>query len=207
MVFIDVSQEKNMNDWIKPVTLGMNGISIVPLTMEHVEGLQQAAADGELWKIHYIAVPQPDEVQAYVAFALQQRDAGTRMPFAVIDNASGRVLGTTSYYDIVSTIRRVEIGYTWYGKSVQRTHVNTTCKYLLMQHAFETLKAEVAGWRTDILNLDSQKAIERLGAKKDGVIRHHMMRRDGTVRDSVVYSMLASEWPDVKLHMLKLMSR
>ena len=123
------------------------------------------------------------------------------LPFVVQDSASGRILGTTRYHDIVPAVERLEIGYTWYAKSVQRSHVNTTCKLLLMAHAFDALGARLVGWRTDNYNFASQKAIERLGARKDGVLRHHALRRDGTVRDTVMYSLAAGEWPEVKAHL------
>ncbi|MDO5654459.1 MAG: GNAT family protein, partial [Brachymonas sp.] len=138
---------------------------------------------------------------------LQMQEMGIRLPFVVLDAASGKVLGTTSYHDIVPAIRRLEIGYTWYAQSVQRTHVNSTCKLLLMEHAFETLKARVVGWRTDNFNFASQRAIERLGARKDGVLRGHLMRRDGTIRDTVMYSMTAEEWPEAKAQLLDMLSR
>ena len=130
------------------------------------------------------------------------QQAGTRLPFAVVDEAAGKVLGATSYHDIVPAIQRLEIGGTWYAQSVQRTHVNTTCKLLLMEHAFEALLARVVGWRTDNFNFASQRAIERLGAKKDGVLRGHQLRRDGTIRDTVMYSMTAGEWPEAKAQLL-----
>ena len=143
-------------------------------------------------------MPKPQETRSYIEAALAARAKGERQPFAVIDIASDTLIGCTSYHDIVPAIKRVEIGWTWYRKSVQRSHVNSTCKLMLMQHAFETLGCAVVGWRTSHLNFASQAAIERLGAKKDGVIRHHAPHRDGTVRDTVIYSMLAAEWPEHK---------
>jgi RimJ/RimL family protein N-acetyltransferase len=143
-------------------------------------------------------VPEPDDTRGYIERALQQQAEGHRLPFAVVDAASGRVLGSTSYHDIVPAIDRLEIGYTWYAASVQRSHVNTSAKLLLMSHAFEGLKAQLVGWRTDNFNFASQRAIERLGARRDGVLRHHALRRDGTVRDTVMYSLAAGEWPEVK---------
>ena len=153
------------------------------------------------------SVPAPDETRAYIETALKMRDEGHRFAFAVLDDATGTVLGSTSYHDIVPALRRVEIGYTWYRQSVQRSHVNTTCKLLMMGHAFDTLQCAVIGWRTDNFNFASQKAIERLGARKDGVIRHHALRRDGTVRDTVMYSMTAGEWPEAKAQLLYLRAR
>jgi RimJ/RimL family protein N-acetyltransferase len=172
------------------------------MAASHVEDLACAAQDGELWKLHVTSVPAPSEETAYVQNGLDMRALGTRLPFVVRDLPTGKIVGTTSYHDIVPTIDRVEIGYTWYAKSVQRTHVNTACKLMLLTHAFETLGCKVVGFRTDNFNHASQRAIERLGAKRDGVIRHHHMRRDGTVRDTVMYSIVAGEWPEIKAHLL-----
>jgi RimJ/RimL family protein N-acetyltransferase len=190
---------------VAPVTLELNGIRLEPLAPAHSEGLLAAAQDGELWKLRITSVPEPEQVAQYIATALEMRPA--RLAWAVIDAASGRVLGTTSYHDILPNVDRVEIGYTWYGKSTQRSHVNTTCKLLLLTHAFETLGCAVVGFRTDNFNHASQAAIERLGAKKDGVIRHHMMRRDGTVRDTVMYSIVRGEWPEIRAQLRYLLER
>jgi RimJ/RimL family protein N-acetyltransferase len=146
-------------------------------------------------------VPAPQEIDAYVATALGGQQAGHMLPWVVRELASGTIVGSTRYHDVVSAIDRVEIGYTWYAKRCQRTSVNTACKLLLFQHAFETLGCAVVGFRTDNFNFASQRAIEALGAKKDGVIRHHHPRRDGTARDTVIYSVLVREWPDVKRHL------
>ena len=183
---------------VDPVTLEFNGVRLEPLSLAHADGLRAAAQDGELWNIRVTSVPEPHSVEQYIGAALEMRG---RLAFAVIDIGSGAVMGTTSYHDIVPAVDRLEIGYTWYRKSVQRSHVNTTCKLLLMQHAFDTLGARLVGWRTDNYNFASQKAIERLGARKDGVLRHHALRRDGTVRDTVMYSLAAGEWPEVKAHL------
>jgi RimJ/RimL family protein N-acetyltransferase len=188
--------------FVSPITLSARGVELRPMTLEHESGLGLAAADGELWNIRVTSVPEPDKTRHYIEDALAMREAGHRFPFVVIESASGRVLGTSSYHDIVPAIRRVEIGWTWYGKSVQRSHVNTTCKLLLLTHAFETLGCHVVGWRTDNFNFASQAAIERLGAKKDGVIRGHALRRDGTIRDTVMYSLRSGEWPEVKAQLL-----
>jgi RimJ/RimL family protein N-acetyltransferase len=153
------------------------------------------------------SVPEPEQTRAYIEAALAGQAAGHRLPFAVLDSASGRVLGSTSYHDIVPGIDRLEIGWTWYARSVQRSAVNTTAKLLLLTHAFETLGAQLVGWRTDNYNFASQRAIERLGARKDGVLRHHALRRDGTVRDTVMYSLAAGEWPEVKAHLNWLLAR
>lgn len=184
--------------WPPSITLERNGIRLEPLALEHEAGLRDAAADGALWKLRVTSVPEPEKTRAYIEQALKQREEGNRLAFAVIDLARNLVIGSTSYHDIIEAVQRVEIGYTWYRKSVQRSHVNTACKLMLMQHAFETLGCAVVGWRTDIFNFASQRAIEKLGAKRDGVIRHHALRRDGSVRDTVMYSMLASEWPEAK---------
>jgi RimJ/RimL family protein N-acetyltransferase len=186
---------------VGPVTLSAGPIRLEPLSLDHVPGLQAAAADGELWNLRFTSVPASDETRAYVETALAGQAAGHRLPFVVLDAATGEVLGSTSYHDIVPAIARVEIGYTWYAQRVQRSAVNTTAKLLLLTHAFETLGAQLVGWRTDNFNHASQRAIERLGAKRDGVLRHHALRRDGTVRDTVMYSLAAGEWPEVKAHL------
>ena len=186
---------------VEPVTLERAPVRLVPLGLEHEEGLAAAAADGELWNLRITSVPEPGAARGYVEAALRMRAEGHRLAFAVLDSATGQVIGSTSYHDIVPAVERVEIGYTWYGASRQKSAVNTTAKWLLMHHAFETLGAALVGWRTDNYNFASQRAIERLGAKKDGVLRHHALRRDGTVRDTVMYSLLAGEWPEVKAHL------
>ncbi len=193
--------------FVKPVTLRDNGVRLEPLGLEHEQGLAAAAADGELWKIRVTSVPAPAETRAYIETALQGREQGHRFAFVVLDDASGKVLGTTSYHDIVPAVKRLEIGYTWYAQSVQRTHVNTSIKLLLLAHAFGSLDCEVVGWRTDNYNFASQRAIERLGAKKDGVIRGHALRRDGTIRDTVMYSMRVGEWPEARAQLLYLLER
>ncbi len=192
---------------VLPVELASGPIRLVPLTLAHAPGLRTAAADGELWNLRFTSVPAPDETHAYIDTALAGQAAGHRLPFAVLDARSGEVLGSTSYHDIVPTVERLEIGYTWYACRVQRSAVNTTAKLLLLTHAFETLGARLVGWRTDNFNHASQRAIERLGAKRDGVIRHHALRRDGTVRDTVMYSLTAGEWPEVRAHLQWLLTR
>lgn len=189
------------------IILKMNGIRLEPLNLSHEAGLQAACRDGELWKLRITSTPHFSQVKQYIELALQQKTEGSRFPFVVIEDLSNEVLGTTSYHDILTSVKRLEIGYTWYAKRAQRTHVNTTCKFLMFQYAFESLNANVVGFRTDIFNLISQKAIERLGAKKDGVIRSHALRKDGTIRDTVMYSVLQSEWGNVKAHLLHLMER
>ncbi|MDO5094041.1 MAG: GNAT family protein [Propionibacteriaceae bacterium] len=185
-----------MPTWsVSSVTLRGGGVRLEPLALEHEDGLRKAAADGELWQIRVTSAPEPEQTRAYIKQALEMPD---RVAFVVLDDEAGTVLGTTSYHDILPAVQRVEIGYTWYRRSAQRTHVNTATKLLLLTHAFETLGCPVVGWRTDHLNHASQRAIERLGAHRDGELRHHALRRDGTVRNTVMYSMLAAEWPVAK---------
>jgi len=192
---------------IAPVVLERGTIRLEPLSEGHVAGLLAAAADGELWKLWFTGVPAPHETDYYVAEALRGQNAGHMLPWAVRDLESGAIIGSTRYHDIVAPIDRVEIGYTWYAKSHQRSRVNTSCKLMLLAHAFDTLGCKVVGFRTDNFNFASQKAIEALGAKKDGVIRHHAPRRDGTARDTHIYSILAHEWPDAKRHLQFRLSR
>jgi N-acetyltransferase len=192
---------------VRPISLEASGIRLEPLTDDHHDALAAAAADGRLWELWFTSVPAPDGMRAYVNAALQGQRDGHMLPWAVRDLASGAILGSTRYHDIVPAIDRVEIGYTWYAERCQRTHVNTTCKLLLLAHAFDTLGCKVVGLRTDNFNFRSQRAIVGLGAKKDGVIRHHAARRDGTVRDSVIYSILAEEWPDVRRHLESRLAR
>ena len=189
------------------IALEGHGVRLEPLTAEHEDGLRRAASDGNLWELWFTSVPEPDKVAAYISTALEGQQAGHMWPWVVRELTSGEIVGSTRYHDIVASVDRVEIGWTWYAKSWQRTHVNTACKLLLFEHAFETVGCQVVGLRTDNFNFASQRAIERLGAKKDGVVRHHQARRDGTVRDSVMYSVLATEWPDVKRHLLLRLTR
>lgn len=181
-----------------PVALRRGGLTLEPLTLEHAAGLAAAAADGDLWTLRYTSVPEPGEERAYIAAALAQQREGSRTPFAVIDDATGDLLGSTSYHDIVDSIRRVEIGYTWYAARAQRTHVNTTCKLMLLSHAFDALGCSVVGWRTAGENVRSQAAIAALGAQRDGTIRRHGPDRDGGIRDTVFFSLLPEEWPAVR---------
>ncbi|HLU16396.1 MAG TPA: GNAT family N-acetyltransferase [Burkholderiaceae bacterium] len=184
-----------------PIELAGYGVRLVPLSLDHTEGLQAAAADGELWHLRVTSVPKPENTTAYIQAALDGQANGTMLPFAVLDVDTGAVLGSTRYHDIIPEVARLEIGYTWYAARCQRTHVNTACKLLLLRHAFGTLGAAVVGWRTDNFNFQSQRAIERLGARKDGVIRNHALRRDGTIRDTVMYSLTAGEWPETEHHL------
>ena len=191
----------------RPVVLEGHGIRLEPIAREHHDGLAAAAEDGRLWELWFTSVPEPERTQAYIAEALAGQAAGHMLPWAVRELASGAIIGSTRYHDIVAAIDRVEIGYTWYGKRWQRSHVNTGCKLLLLGHAFDALGCKVVGLRTDNFNFPSQRAIEALGAKKDGVLRHHAARRDGTARDTVLYSILAGEWPDVKRHLEQRLAR
>jgi N-acetyltransferase len=192
---------------VAPTTLEGHGIRLEPLAPEHRDDLRAAVADGQLWELWFTTVPAPDHVDAYIATALAGRDAGHMLPWAVRELGTNAIIGSTRYHDIVPGIDRVEIGYTFYAKRWQRTHVNTSCKLLLFGHAFERLGCKVVGLRTDNFNFASQRAIAALGAKKDGVIRHHNPRRDGSVRDTVIFSVLASEWPDVKRHLALRLAR
>ena len=193
--------------FVEPITLSARGVSLVPLALAHEEGLRAAAADGALWNIRVTSVPEPKDTRKYIEDSLAMREAGHRFAFAVIEDSSGKVIGSSSYHDIVPAIQRLEIGYTWYAKSYQRSHVNSTCKLLLMTHAFETLGCHVVGWRTDNFNFASIAAIERLGAKKDGVLRGHALRRDGTIRDTVMYSLRYGEWPEVRAQLLHALNK
>ena len=190
-----------------PVTLQSERLRLEPLQADHASALEAAAADGQLWMLRVTSVPAPGETAAYIATALKGQAEGHMLPFVVRDVASGQIVGTTRYHDIVPGVERLEIGYTWYARSWQRTHVNTTAKLLLLAHAFEGLGAKLVGWRTDNFNFASQRAIERLGAKRDGVLRHHAPRRDGTVRDTVMYSLAAGEWPEVRAQLQDRLAR
>ena len=186
---------------LSPVTLEGHGVRLEPLTIAHEAGIRAAGADGKLYELWYTAVPAPDQVAQYIAAANEGMAAGHMLPWAVRDARSGDVIGSTRYHDIVPAVDRVEIGYTFYAQRYQRSHVNTACKLLLLTHAFETVGCEVVGLRTDNFNFRSQRAIEGIGAKRDGVIRHHAPRRDGSARDTYIYSILLDEWPDVKRHL------
>jgi len=186
---------------VAPVVLEGRGIRLQPLAESHHDALVAASADGRLCELWFTAIPSRDGMEKYIQSALQGQRDGHMLPWIVRELATGEIVGATRYHDIVAAIDRVEIGYTWYAHSRQRSHVNTTCKLLLLAHAFDALGCKVVGLRTDNFNFRSQRAIEGIGAKKDGVIRHHAARRDGTVRDTVMYSILAAEWPDVRRHL------
>jgi RimJ/RimL family protein N-acetyltransferase len=190
-----------------PQQLEGHGVRLEPLSREHQKGLVEAAKDGKLWELFFTSVPEPQQTAQYIDEALKGRERGDMLPWAVRDLRSGVLVGSTRYHDIIAAADRVEIGYTWYAARCQRSHVNTACKLLLFSFGFEVLGCKVIGLRTDNFNFRSQRAIEALGAKKDGVIRHHWPRRDGSVRDTVMYSVLRDEWPGVKAHLAFRLSR
>ena len=191
----------------KPATLEGHGVRLEPLSRDHEKPLIEAAKDGRLWELFFTSVPEPEKTRAYIDAALEGQEKGEFLPWAVRDLKSGAIVGSTRYHDIIPATDRVEIGYTWYAARCQRTHVNTACKLLLFEYGFEKLGCKVVGLRTDNFNFRSQRAIEALGAKKDGVIRHHWPRRDGSVRDTVMYSVLLHEWPTVKKHLFLRLQR
>jgi N-acetyltransferase len=186
---------------LQPVVLEAPGIRLEPLREDHRDALVNATHDGRLWELWFSFIPTAEEASRYISEALKGQADGHMLPWVVRDTATGEIIGSTRYHDVVAAIDRVEIGYTWYAQSRQRSRVNTTCKLLLLGHAFDTLGCKVVGLRTDPFNFRSQRAIESLGARKDGVLRHFGARRDGTARDVVLYSILASEWPDVRRHL------
>jgi len=190
-----------------PATLEGFGVRLEPLTLAHTDALATAAADGKLWELWFTSVPEPEGMGAYVAEALEGQHTGEMLSWVVRELESGDIIGTTRYHDIMAQIDRVEIGWTWYARRWQRTHVNSACKLLLLSHAFDRLGCKVVGLRTDNFNFASQKAIAAIGAKRDGVIRHQRARRDGSVRDTVMFSILAGEWPDVKKHLESRLTR
>jgi RimJ/RimL family protein N-acetyltransferase len=187
--------------WPDLFTAEGNYASVVPLAMEHHDDLAEAAGDGELHRLWYTKVPEPENIRAEIERRLGLRTTGSMLPFAVIERATGRAVGMTTYMNIDAPNRRLEIGATWYRQSVQRSPVNTECKLLLLQHAFETLDCICVEFRTHFMNVQSRRAIERLGAKLDGVLRSNMVMANGTIRDTAVYSIIASEWPAVKANL------
>jgi RimJ/RimL family protein N-acetyltransferase len=189
------------------VTLEGHGIRLEPLTTEHAGALSDAASDGRLWELWFTSVPAPNDTAKYVEDALVGQRFRHMLPWIVRELETDTIIGTTRYHDIVPAIDRVEIGYTWYAQRWQRTHVNTACKLLLLTHAFDSLRCAVVGLRTDRFNVASQRAIAALGAQQDGILRHHQARRDGTARDSVMFSILAAEWADVRRHLMLRLAR
>jgi N-acetyltransferase len=187
--------------WLQPVTLRSSRITLAPLDPRHRDELIEAVNDGELFKLWYTSVPAPETMGPEIARRISQLASGSMLPFAIIDNASGQAVGMTNYLNVDSLNRRVEIGATWYRKSLQRTDVNTQAKLLLLGHAFETLDCIAVEFRTHFFNHQSRRAIERLGAKLDGILRSHQLAANGTLRDTCVYSIVASEWPAVKAHL------
>ncbi len=186
---------------LHPVMLERDGIRLEPLSLAHGPEVAEAVTDGELWKLWFTSVPEPKNVPAWLETALTGQARGVMLPWAVREIASGRIIGSTRYHDILPELDRVEIGYTWYGASRQRSKVNTLCKLMLLSHAFESAGCGVVGLRTDNFNFRSQRAIEALGAKKDGIIRNYRRRKDGSIGDTVMYSITAPEWPDMKRHL------
>ncbi|WP_233840065.1 GNAT family N-acetyltransferase [Dyella sp. 2HG41-7] len=183
---------------LAPATLQDEHVLLEPLGLHHAPDLEAAAADGELWDLWFTSAPAPGEAKGYIEKALKGLADNAMLPFAVREKTSGDIVGTTRFYEFVPELPRVAIGYTWYAKRWQKSHLNTACKRLLLKHAFETLNCVAVEFHTDRRNLDSQRAIERLGANKDGVLRAHKRRPDGTLRDTVYYSIIDSEWPDVQ---------
>ncbi|TNE53821.1 MAG: N-acetyltransferase [Bacteroidetes bacterium] len=191
-----------MNHWLKEITLHGNLVRLEPLSLEHTKGLELAVQDGELWKLWYTTAPEPLKVSEYIERALSEMQQGSSLPFAVIRQEDDTVLGTTRYMHIDHQTKRLEIGSTWYAKSVQRSGVNTECKFLLLRHAFEDLNCVAVEFRTHWHNLASRNAIARLGAKQDGILRNHLIDKTGGLRDTVVFSILNSEWHAVKQSLL-----
>lgn len=186
--------------WPKPISLTGTSVQVVPLSRTHCQDLAEAAADGELHRVWYTWVPEPEAMQTEIDRRLVLQEKGSMLPFAILTPA-GKAIGMTTYMNIDANNRRVEIGSTWYRKSAQRGPMNTECKLLLLQHAFEHLDCIAVEFRTHFVNLQSRRAIERLGAKLDGVLRNHMIMANGTLRDTAVYSIIAAEWPMVKAHL------
>jgi len=182
---------------LNPTTMRDDHVALEPLSLDHAPALEAAAADGELWNLWFTSAPAPGQAQAYVEKALRGQAEGEMLPFVVRELTSGEIVGTTRYYDFAAELPRLAIGYTWYAKRWQKSHLNSACKRRLLRHAFESIQCVAVEFHTDHRNLDSQRAIERLGARRDGVLRAHKRRPDGSLRDTVCYSILADEWPDV----------
>jgi len=187
--------------WIEPVTLENEAVRLVPLEVAHAGPLAEAASDGRLWDLWYTTIPQPHEMPAEIERRLRLQRQGSMLPFTVVDRNTERIVGQTTFMNIDAQNRRLEIGSTWYARGAQRTAINTSCKFLLLTHAFERLECIAVEFRTSWFNHQSRRAIERLGAKLDGVLRHHMHHKNGTLRDTVVYSIIAAEWPGVRANL------
>ena len=191
-----------MTNWPAPFSASGQHASVIPLSHDHLDDLIEAVNDGDLNQLWYTMIPTADGVQAEIERRLELREQGSMLPFSVVDNASGKVIGMTTYMNIDASNRRIEIGSTWYRRSAQRTPLNTECKYLLLNHAFEELNCIAVEFRTHYINQQSRKAIERLGAKFDGILRSHIIMANGTIRDTAVYSIIKHEWPTVRANLL-----
>jgi N-acetyltransferase len=187
--------------WLEPITLRGASVRLEPLDQRHCGDLIEAVEDGELWRLWYTNIPAPEGMEAEIDRRRGLQIAGSMLPFAVVDETSGKAVGMTTYMNADAVNKRVEIGSTWYRRSVQRTPINTQCKLLLLMHAFENLDCIAVEFRTHFFNHQSRRGIERLGAKLDGILRSHQLASDGTLRDTCVYSIIASEWPTVKSHL------
>jgi RimJ/RimL family protein N-acetyltransferase len=187
-----------MTNWLKKTTLTGKNVELIPLQISHRDALLEASTDGELWELWFTSVPSENDIDKYIDFALTEQEKDWALPFTVVKKADNKIIGSTRFCNVESPNRRAEIGYTWYAKSFQRTGVNTECKYLLLKHAFETLEAIAVELRTHWHNHKSRSAIARIGAKQDGVLRNHMIDHNGLFRDTVVFSIIQSEWPVVK---------
>jgi RimJ/RimL family protein N-acetyltransferase len=193
--------------FVEPVTLAGRHATLSPLAREHEAAVKAAAADGQLWRLWYTGVPAPDQTAGWIEAALAMRESQGALPFVIRDNASGDIVGSTRYFSVEAAHRRLEIGHTWHAQRVQRTAINTEAKLLLLTHAFETLNCIAVEFRTNFFNFQSRRAIERLGAKQDGILRNHQLTPDGTLRDTVVFSIISGEWPAVKRNLQFLLSR
>ncbi|WP_375560026.1 GNAT family N-acetyltransferase [Bernardetia sp. OM2101] len=187
-----------MKKWLSPVTLEGNLVKLIPLLPSHKNELLEAASDGELWNLWFTSVPSQEKIDTYLDFAFSEQEANRALPFAIIDKKTDKIIGSTRFCNVVESNKRVEIGYTWYSKSYQRTGINTECKYLLLQYAFENLECIAVEFRTSWYNQASRKAILRLGAKQDGILRNHQIDSNGILRDTVVFSIINIEWQGVK---------
>jgi RimJ/RimL family protein N-acetyltransferase len=191
----------HVSDKFQPVTLIGRHVQLTPLSIDHREGLAAAVQDGDLWELWYTNIPSPEGMLAEIHRRLGLQEAGSMLPFAITDRTTGEIVGMTTYMNIDKATPRVEIGSTWYAQRVQRTALNTEAKLLLLTHAFETLGCAAVEFRTHFMNQQSRRAIERLGAKLDGILRNHLLTANGTLRDTCVYSIIHSEWPTVRTHL------